>query len=104
MSTMTRALIGREAELAPVEGLFDAPASLPRTVVLHRPAGKAARTSVSQPAPRPTTPGATPTNLGSAVNTGAAETRPSLSKDGTQLLFGRAPGSEGMSDIYLTTR
>ena len=33
-----------------------------------------------------------PTNLGAPVNTAAAETRPSLSKDGSQLLFGRAPG------------
>jgi hypothetical protein len=45
-----------------------------------------------------------PTNLGSAVNTAAAETRPSFSRDGRQLLFGRAPGPEGMSDIYVTTR
>jgi Tol biopolymer transport system component len=45
-----------------------------------------------------------PVNLGPAVNTGAAETRPSLSKDGTQLLFGRAPGPEGGSDIFVATR
>ena len=45
-----------------------------------------------------------PVNLGSAVNSGAAETRPSLSRDGKQLLFGRAPGPEGSSDIYVTTR
>jgi len=45
-----------------------------------------------------------PVNLGSAVNTGAGETRPSLSKDGKQLLFGRAPGPEGSSDIYVATR
>jgi hypothetical protein len=45
-----------------------------------------------------------PVNLGSVVNTGAAETRPSLSRDGKQLLFGRAPGPEGSSDIYVTTR
>lgn len=45
-----------------------------------------------------------PVNLGSAVNTGAAETRPSLSWDAKQLLFGRAPGPEGMSDIYVSTR
>ena len=43
-------------------------------------------------------------NVGLAVNTGASETRPSLSADGQQLLFGRAPGPEGMSDIYVTTR
>ena len=45
-----------------------------------------------------------PVNLGPVVNTGAAETRPSLSRDGKQLLFGRAPGPEGSSDIYVTTR
>ncbi len=45
-----------------------------------------------------------PVNLGPAVNTAAGETRPSLSRDGTQLLFGRAPGPEGGSDIYITTR
>lgn len=49
-------------------------------------------------------PWTTPTNLGDAVNSGTAETRPSLSWDGQQLLFGRAPGPEGMSDIYVTTR
>jgi hypothetical protein len=42
--------------------------------------------------------------LGPTVNTAAAETRPSLSRDGRQLLFGRAPGPEGMSDIYVATR
>lgn len=45
-----------------------------------------------------------PVNVGSAVNTTAAETRPSLSQDGRQLLFGRAPSPEGSSDIYVTTR
>jgi WD40 repeat protein len=49
-------------------------------------------------------PWSAPVNLGAVVNTGAAETRPSLSKDGTQLLFGRAPGPEGSSDVYVTTR
>jgi len=51
-------------------------------------------------------PWSAPTNLGPAVNsvTGAAETRPSLSWGGRQLLFGRAPGPEGMSDIYVSTR
>ncbi len=51
-----------------------------------------------------TDPWSAPVNLGSAVNTTAAETRPSLSKDGKQLLFGRSPGPEGSSDIYVTTR
>ena len=45
-----------------------------------------------------------PTNLGSAVNSGAGESRPSFSRDGAQLLFGRAPGPEGSSDIYVTAR
>lgn len=49
-------------------------------------------------------PWSAPVNLGPAVNTAAGESRPSLSKDGTQLLFGRAPGPEGGSDVYLTTR
>jgi len=46
----------------------------------------------------------TPVNVGSGVNTAAAESRPSLSKNARQLLFGRAPGPEGMSDIYVSTR
>ena len=49
-------------------------------------------------------PWSAPVNLGSAVNTAAVETRPSLSRDGKQLLFRRAPGPEGSSDIYVTTR
>jgi hypothetical protein len=38
------------------------------------------------------------------VNTKDGESRPSLSWTGDQLLFGRAPGPEGSSDIYLSTR
>jgi hypothetical protein len=49
-------------------------------------------------------PWSTPVNLGVAVNTGAAETRPSLSWDARTLLFGRAPGPEGSGDIYISTR
>jgi hypothetical protein len=49
-------------------------------------------------------PWSTPVNLGAAINTTAAESRPSLSWDARALLFGRAPGPEGMSDIYLSTR
>ena len=49
-------------------------------------------------------PWSAPVNLGAAVNTGASESRPSLSRDGKQLLFGRAPGPEGSGDIYVTTR
>jgi Tol biopolymer transport system component len=43
-------------------------------------------------------------NLGSGVNTGLGETRPSLSRDALQLLFGRSPGPEGSGDVYVTTR
>jgi WD40-like Beta Propeller Repeat len=49
-------------------------------------------------------PWSAPVNLGSAVNTAAAESRPSLSKKARTLLFGRAPGPEGSSDIYVATR
>ncbi len=49
-------------------------------------------------------PFSAPVNIGSAVNTAAAETRPSFSRDGSQLVFGRSPGPEGMSDIYITAR
>lgn len=47
----------------------------------------------------------TPVNLGVNVNSPAAETRPSLSWDGTTLYFGSTrAGGEGMSDIYVTSR
>lgn len=49
----------------------------------------------------------TPVNLGANVNSPAAETRPSLSWDGTALYFGstRTGGTaEGASDIYVTNR
>ena len=49
-------------------------------------------------------PWSAPYNLGPAVNTAAGESRPSLSWHGEQLLFGRAPGPEGSSDIYVSTR
>jgi hypothetical protein len=55
-------------------------------------------------------PWSAPVNLGSNVNTGLGESRPSLSWDAQQLLFGRAgptgtgEGGTGMSDIYVTTR
>lgn len=52
----------------------------------------------------PGDPWSAPVNLGPVVNTVAAETRPSLSRDGKQLLFGRSPGPEGSSDIFVTTR
>jgi len=49
-------------------------------------------------------PWSAPVNAGGTVNTGAAETRPSLSWNGDQLLFGRSPGPEGLSDIFVSTR
>ena len=49
-------------------------------------------------------PWSAPVNLGDGVNTAAGETRPSFSWDAQSLFFGRAPGPEGMSDIYLSTR
>ena len=49
-------------------------------------------------------PWSAPVNVGTGVNTGASESRPSLSRDALTLLFGRAPGPEGMSDIYVATR
>jgi Tol biopolymer transport system component len=46
-----------------------------------------------------------PANLGPDVNSTANETRPSLSWDARTLYFGSTRGgSEGMSDIYVTTR
>ena len=47
-------------------------------------------------------PWSTPINLGSAVNSSASETRPSLSWDGTTLYFGSTRA--GSNDIYVTTR
>jgi len=49
-------------------------------------------------------PWSPPVNLGSAVNTAAAESRPSLSWDAATLLYGRAPGPEGSADIFMSTR
>jgi WD40-like Beta Propeller Repeat len=49
-------------------------------------------------------PWSAPVNLGSAVNTAAAESRPSFSWDALTLLFGRTPGPEGSGDIYVSTR
>jgi WD40 repeat protein len=49
-------------------------------------------------------------NLGSGVNTGFGESRPSLSRDALQLLFGRAgpvgtaEGGTGLADVYVSTR
>lgn len=46
-----------------------------------------------------------PEPLGPLVNSTAAETRASLSWDGTRLLFGSTrAGGEGATDVYMTTR
>jgi Tol biopolymer transport system component len=46
-----------------------------------------------------------PTNLGPLINSEANETRASLSRDGLTMVFGsNRPGSEGMADVYVTTR
>jgi hypothetical protein len=58
----------------------------------------ASRTSINEP-------WSTPVNLGLNVNSPANETRPSLSWDGSILLFGTTRiGVEGSSDIFYTTR
>jgi hypothetical protein len=55
-------------------------------------------------------PWSAPVNLGASVNTSLGESRPSLSWDAEQLLFGRAgppgtgEGGTGASDIYVTAR
>jgi hypothetical protein len=49
-------------------------------------------------------PWTVPVNAGTAVNTTAMETRGSFSWDGLRLYFGRSPGPEGGSDIFLSTR
>ena len=48
----------------------------------------------------------TPTNLGPLINSAATDARASLSRDGSTMYFGsgRAPGGDGGSDIYITTR
>lgn len=46
----------------------------------------------------------TPENLGTAVNSTAGESRPSLSWDGKTLLFGSGRPGKGSSDIYFSTR
>ena len=47
-------------------------------------------------------PWSAPLNLGTNVNSGSSETRPSLSWDGTTLYFGTT--REGSNDIYVTRR
>jgi hypothetical protein len=49
-------------------------------------------------------PWSAPVRLGSEINTALGETRPSLSRNGQRLYFGRTPGPEGMTDIFLASR
>jgi len=49
-------------------------------------------------------PWSSATNLGSFVNSAAAETRASLSWNAAKLYFGSTRPGEGASDIYVTTR
>jgi len=49
-------------------------------------------------------PWSAPVNVGDGVHTAVGESRPSFNWHADTLLFGRAPGPEGMSDIYLSTR
>jgi hypothetical protein len=53
---------------------------------------------------RASDPWSVPVNVGNGVNSAAGESRPSFNWRADTLLFGRAPGPEGMSDIYLSTR
>ena len=49
-------------------------------------------------------PWSAPVNAGANLNTAAMETRASFSWDGTRLYFGRTPGPEGGTDIFVSTR
>lgn len=49
-------------------------------------------------------PWSVPVNLGPDINSAAAETRPSLTWDGTTLYFGSTRPGEGSTDIYVTRR
>ena len=53
---------------------------------------------------RTSDPWSTPVNLGPNINTGAAETRASFSLFANRLYFGRTPGPDGGSDIFVSTR
>ena len=49
-------------------------------------------------------PWSAPVNAGPNLNTLANETRASFSRDGSRLYFGRTPGPEGGTDIFVSTR
>ena len=70
-----------------------------------RPGGLGATDIYSAGRPSVDDAWSTASNLGTAINTAAGESRASLSWDGRTLLFGSGkPGGEGMSDIYYSTR
>ncbi len=47
----------------------------------------------------------TPTNLGPLVNSALTDARPTLSRDGLTMFFGsNRAGTQGLSDIYMTSR
>jgi Tol biopolymer transport system component len=70
-----------------------------------RPGGLGAQDLYSSTRSSDGVPWSTPVNLGPAVNSSAADTRPSLSWDGTTLYFGSTrAGGDGDSDHYVTTR
>ena len=70
-----------------------------------RPGGLGAQDLYSATRSSVDAPWSTPVNLGPLVNSTAADTRPSLSWDGTTLYFGSGrAGGEGDSDHYVTTR
>lgn len=70
-----------------------------------RPGGLGAQDLYSSTRSSVAVPWSTPVNLGPAVNSSAADTRPSLSWDGTTLYFGSTrAGGDGDSDHYVTTR
>jgi hypothetical protein len=55
--------------------------------------------------PRLSAPWSKPEALGPNVNSAAGESRPSLSRDGSRLIFGSGkPGGQGNSDIYVSSR
>jgi hypothetical protein len=49
-------------------------------------------------------PWSTPVNAGTDLNTSVNESRGSFSWDGATLVFGRAPGPEGATDIFVSIR
>jgi hypothetical protein len=53
---------------------------------------------------RTSDPWSAPVNLGSNINTAAAETRASFSLFANRLYFGRTPGPDGGTDIFVSTR